>query len=326
MKLVSVLMCVYNTPIHYLKEAINSILEQTYTNFEFVIVNDASTENEINEYLVELDNHNDKIKVFRNEVNLGLTKSLNIGMNHCAGEYIARMDSDDISYPERLSRQVKYLDDHTDIALVGSNIDLFSDNINDARFAPHDTKYQNRELYEAMMLFEHFGPAHPTFLFRASFLRENNITYDESILKAQDYAIKIDILKAGGHIDTIYDALLAYRVHDGQITHTSSDAQNRFHEIASERYIKWCYPKINSISATVLSTLHSRAYQYSNLSYSHAIKELLDLNQKNAIFDQTILIQTVDILMANKWKYMIANKKISLLFWYIFGKRHCEKE
>lgn len=114
---VSVLMAVHNGRDH-VRQAMDSIYRQTYQNFEFIIVDDASTDGTA-EMLQQWKDH--RTAIIRNETNLGLTKSLNIGLQHCRGEYIARMDADDISLPERFARQVDFLDRHSDFAMVGSS-------------------------------------------------------------------------------------------------------------------------------------------------------------------------------------------------------------
>ncbi len=122
---VSVLMCVYNGE-RYLREAIESILNQSFTNFEFIIVNDASTDNTpkiIKEY-TKCDN---RIRIFENKENLGLTRSLNKGIKLTKGVYIACQDADDISLPCRLEKQVKFLDRNEDIGALGAAVELIDE-------------------------------------------------------------------------------------------------------------------------------------------------------------------------------------------------------
>lgn len=114
---ISVVMSVYNGAA-YLEAAINSILEQTYTNFELIVINDASTD-KTSEILEKFDDC--RVRVITNSENLGLTKSLNLGINAARGKYIARMDADDLSLPHRLEVQRQFLKDHPDYALVGSS-------------------------------------------------------------------------------------------------------------------------------------------------------------------------------------------------------------
>jgi glycosyltransferase involved in cell wall biosynthesis len=113
---VSVVMSVYNGE-KYLCEAIDSILNQTFENFEFLIVNDGSTDRT----LEILQSYRDpRIKVINNERNIGLTASLNKGLKIAKGEYVARMDADDVSFPHRLEQQKAFLDRNPRVAMVGS--------------------------------------------------------------------------------------------------------------------------------------------------------------------------------------------------------------
>ena len=117
--LVSVIMSVYNGE-KYLSKAIESILNQSYRNFEFIIVDDASTDSSleiINEYL-KIDN---RIIILSNNVNIGLGSSLNKAIQFSSGEFIARMDSDDISIPDRLEKQINYLLEHKNIHILGGD-------------------------------------------------------------------------------------------------------------------------------------------------------------------------------------------------------------
>ncbi len=120
---VTVLMAVYNGE-KYLRAAMESILNQTFRDFELMIIDDASTDSTpeiISSY------PDPRIRVLKNETNLGLTKSLNKGLKEAVGEYVARMDADDISLPERLVQQVSYLDKHPDIALIGCRVEVIDD-------------------------------------------------------------------------------------------------------------------------------------------------------------------------------------------------------
>ncbi len=117
---VSVVMSVYNGE-KYLREAVDSILGQTFRDFEFIIVDDGSTDNT----WAILQSYDDpRVILVRNEENIGLTKSLNKGLAIAQGEYIARMDADDVSLPERLEKQVAYLDEHPEVGLIGTSVEI----------------------------------------------------------------------------------------------------------------------------------------------------------------------------------------------------------
>ena len=116
--LVSVVMSAYNAE-NFIADSIRSILNQTYENLEFIIINDCSSDN-TSQIIERFSNNDSRIKLIHNKENLGLTKSLNIGIKHAEGEFIARLDADDTSEPLRLEKQVNFFNTHQDTTLVGS--------------------------------------------------------------------------------------------------------------------------------------------------------------------------------------------------------------
>ena len=122
---ISVIMAVYNAE-KTLKEAVESILNQTYKNIEFIICDDASTDNSF-KLLEEYTKKDDRIILIKNEVNSRLSFSLNHCLKYATGEYVARMDGDDISTPERFEKQIKFLKEHPEYDLVGTAMQRFND-------------------------------------------------------------------------------------------------------------------------------------------------------------------------------------------------------
>ena len=122
---VSVVMSVYNGG-EFLKDAINSILSQSYKNFEFIIINDGSSDN-FSEILELYDD--ERIKVLNNQENKGLVYSLNRGLLESIGKYIVRMDADDISLPNRIEKQVEFMQREPEVGVCGSYIEIFGDTI-----------------------------------------------------------------------------------------------------------------------------------------------------------------------------------------------------
>lgn len=116
--LVSVVMSAYNAE-KFIGDSIRSILDQTYDNWEFIIINDYSSDN-TSQIIERFSNNDSRINLLYNNENLGLTRSLNIGLKHAEGEFIARLDADDTSEPLRLEKQVNFLNTHSDTVLVGS--------------------------------------------------------------------------------------------------------------------------------------------------------------------------------------------------------------
>jgi glycosyltransferase involved in cell wall biosynthesis len=171
-------MAVYNGA-RYVRQAIDSILAQTFTDFELVIIDDGSTD-ETPQILASY--HDPRIVLIENECNLGLTKSLNVGIRASCGELIARQDADDASLPERLERQVAYLYAHPTVALVGAGsrwIDEREAVIQEWRPECHPSEIQRLLLSDVPFL-------HGTFMFRRNCLRDIGDGYDESRPVAQD--------------------------------------------------------------------------------------------------------------------------------------------
>lgn len=281
---VSVIMAVYNTPAAMLMEAVNSICCQTYKNIEFVIVNDHSTDKETIGVLDRIKKQHSYINLINNEMNLGLTKSLNIALTHCTGEYIARMDSDDISKPDRIMKQVQYMEAHKEVSVLGTLIEEFG--------APPFTykKYidhtADHERFAIKMLFGNKGPVHPSVMIRRAFLSENGITYREEIKKAQDYALWVDCLNAGGIIENLGEPLLKYRIHEGQITQKNNGEQIRFAKQIVQEQIVRHFGKFSKEYYVAYSSLYSAMYETGIKTYIAALEQLVEINRNKRVFDQ----------------------------------------
>lgn len=216
---ISILMSVYNTKEEYLRKAIESILTQSFTDYEFIIFNDCSDEKTtaiLHEY------QDARIRLVENTKNQGLTKNLNAGINLAKGKYIARMDADDISLPDRLKIQFSYMENHPDIDMLGGEI-LFED-IKSVYW-----RYFPQEWRQINLLFMNCGICHPAAFFRTEFLRKNEILYNEEYDKAQDYELWTRAFRVG-KMDICHFPILFYRKHSGQIS-TNIDTSIRQKEL-----------------------------------------------------------------------------------------------
>ncbi|WP_103599759.1 glycosyltransferase family 2 protein [Campylobacter concisus] len=186
---VSVVMSVYNAE-KYLDDAIQSILKQTYKNFEFVIINDGSNDRSL-EIIKKYKNEDDHIILISRE-NRGLISSLNEGIAKARGEYIARMDADDISLPFRIEKQLQVMEHDKNIVVCGSWINIFGENINEkvARYFEHDKQIKANLLVSCCF-------AHPSVMIRKDALTNNNILYDERFKNAEDYYLWTQLAKVG---------------------------------------------------------------------------------------------------------------------------------
>jgi len=209
---VSVIMATYNTPVPMLREAVESILKQTFSDFEFLIIDDGSTDASVS-YLDSI--KDPRVRIIRNPQNIGITKSLNIGLREANGRYIARMDADDVSLPERLQKEFDFMESHPDVIVCGTRIGTIDETGRVLSLSPQ--RPHDMEDYRVRMLFQNPGPIHPTAFFNNDMLRDNNITYNEELIHAQDYGMWETVCHYGT-VYTLDDVLLYRRKHEGQIS------------------------------------------------------------------------------------------------------------
>ncbi len=199
---ISVVMSAYNSE-GYLRDTIESVLNQTFKDFEFIIINDASTDGSLD---IIKSYEDERIRLINRERNRGLQKNLFDGVNLSKGEYIARMDADDICLPNRFEEQVKFMDEHLEIGLCGSWYKTFGWGKSVVDKVP-----TNPDDLHANMLF-YTSIAHPTVMFRKSLFEKFNLNYDTSIRYCEDYELWSRCLKHFP-ITNIPKVLLRYRIH-----------------------------------------------------------------------------------------------------------------
>lgn len=215
---ISVVMSVYNGE-KYLKEAVESILNQSFDDFEFIIINDASTDSS----LQILESYKDsRINIINNGKNIGLTKSLNKGVGLAKGKYIARMDSDDISEESRFEIEYSKLEQNPQITVVGSNVQHIDSEGNELEVV----KYPETQEEHIGNIFFANTLVHSTTMFRK--LNFDNVGgYNEEFYKAQDYDLWFKLLNDGGVLFNIQKSLLKYRLHNESISIKYSKEQDK---------------------------------------------------------------------------------------------------
>jgi glycosyltransferase involved in cell wall biosynthesis len=218
-------MPVYNGE-RYLKEAIDSILNQTFGDFEFIILNDGSTDN-TKKIITSYDDS--RIVYIENEKNLGIVKTLNKGIDNTKGKYIARMDADDISLPERFEKQIALMERYEDIDICGTWI-MYMGRGNIWKIPEYDIEAKLTLIYGSSF-------AHPTVMIRKKIFDKYFIRYDEKFLGAEDYKMWIDMSKIAKFYN-IQEVLLNYRVHNSQISSQRKKQQKEFHKELQQLYLE----------------------------------------------------------------------------------------
>ena len=205
---VSVLMPVYNTEEEFLRESIESILNQTFQEFELIIVDDGSS----NDVEGIINNYSDsRIKFYKNEQNIGVSKTRNKLLDLANGEYCAFQDADDISYPERLEKQVKFLDKNLDISAVGSFLECF----------PHKKIV---EMIKRPKLIDFLGGcqlSQPTAMIRIADFRKYDLKYNPELITSEDYDLWARGIKYLSYAN-IQEPLLKYRISQNSLYHTAN--------------------------------------------------------------------------------------------------------
>jgi hypothetical protein len=203
----------------YLPLAIESILGQTYEDFEFLIVNDKSTDETRD---VVLGYQDSRIRLLDNEVNIGQTRSLNRGLDETRRELVARMDDDDVSHPQRLERQVRFLEGHADVVVVGSNltfIDSGGQQIGAWNYPEHDLALRWLQLFACPV-------SNGAAMFRRSVVWDKLGGYDEDIAISQDWELWGRVLNEH-KLANLPDSLLQVRRHANQETLLRQEAMWR---------------------------------------------------------------------------------------------------
>ncbi len=206
---ISVIMSVYNGEL-YLAEAIESILHQTFKNFELIIIDDGSIDNSREIISSFCDK---RIKVIENERNIGLAASLNKGASIAGGKYLARMDADDISLPDRFQKQKIFLDQHPDVGVLGTNAQRIDEQGNIIKYLYKI--YDTTSVIKWSFLFGN-PMLHPTILMRKDcFLQVGG--YSSDVLYSQDYNLWVKMMEIT-NFRNLSEILLLYRVHLSNIS------------------------------------------------------------------------------------------------------------
>lgn len=215
--LISVIMPVYNTA-KYLRESIESILNQTYANFEFFVFDDGSTDSS-KEIIQEYAKKDKRIIPFYSDKNIGYVTHLNKGIEQAKGEFIARMDSDDIALPTRFEIQLKYLLESAHIDIVGSAAILINEEGDELRISYQETD----PAFIKWALFFYNPLFHPSLLIRKIFFEKNGV-YDITMQPAEDR----DMWLRGFYnteFSNIHEPLIKYRVHSQSISNAKQQIQ-----------------------------------------------------------------------------------------------------
>lgn len=267
---VTVLMSVYNGE-QFLREAMDSILRQTFSDFEFLIINDGSTDNSTQ---ILQSYHDPRIHLVNSQTNLGLIASLNKGLRLAQGRYIARMDCDDISLPQRLERQVEFMNAHEDIGMCGAWFKKFQGPKGLVVRPPTESDEIK------CMLFMNSAFGHPTVMMRQNLIARFGLYYDADFSHAEDYNLWV---RFADHtkLANLPDVLLHYREHTLQVSNVYQEHQLRSAHGVRLMQVKKLMPNLSSDDMLLHEDVVSGKLLYTSENFVRAEKWLTTLTAHN---------------------------------------------
>ena len=245
--LVSVIMATFNEPVQYIKEAIESILNQSYTYLELIIVDDSTKKNTIE--TINFYTNDPRVILIRNNTRMGFVAALNKGLKTAKGQYIARMDGDDISFKDRIEKQVTYLELTKDVDVLGGNMQIINEK---GDVVSHRSYLSGKFLLRIGSVFR--SPvAHPTVMFRRSII-DHQLFYDEAFLKSEDIDFWFRLRNNGFKIANLSDNFLYFRI-SGDLSKKRTKEHFSYNYKARCKNFSWKYFYVD-IPSIIISKLY----------------------------------------------------------------------
>ncbi|MCO6183162.1 glycosyltransferase family 2 protein [Leuconostoc fallax] len=248
--MISVLMCVYNESESILSQSITSIKEQSNSEWELIIVNDNPDDKNLSKFLMQIKKNDPRINIFTNEHNYGLVTSLNIAFSKAQGEYIARMDADDVANNKRLEKQIEFLEKNN-LDFIFSNVQSIDESgeIHKEKVLPATDLIDSDKIKDIMSFTD--IAFHPTWFMKKPVMTELN-GY-RSINSAEDYDFVIRAIRAGLHLGYQGEVLLQYRYRLGSISRNNTLRQEKINTILQkgltedESWNDWSIKQVNDL-------------------------------------------------------------------------------
>lgn len=299
--LVSVIMPVYNSEL-YLKEAIESIVNQTYENFELIIIDDGSSDNSVS--IVKSIN-SEKIKLVINEKNLGVSATRNKGLNLAKGEYIALMDSDDISLPKRLEIQVNFLETNLDYGLISSYYESFRVGFFGIKKRVRKLPLNDKQIKVNLLFFNVI--CCPSAMIRKNVIIKNNLFFDEKLRMSEDFDLWKKISKVS-KIANIGEVLLRYRKHPNNTIKNRINLDKSFLIVAQRTF--------DDFDMNILK-LFDEKFKLKDISnfifITKYLENILEKNQTEKEYDSVYLEESCSVFI-----YWVYKKNFSNLGYGLF--------
>lgn len=300
---VSVLMSVYNGG-KFLKDAMDSILEQTYQDWECIVIDDCSTDN-TPQLLSEYAQKDKRIRVYRNEKNQKLPASLNRALKSAKGTYIVRMDADDICRRDRLEKQVAFMEQNRGLSLSCCRLmALMGDEI----FPATLQRRGEPEMVKAQFLF--FNPiVHPGVIARKTVMEK--FWYREEFTCTEDFDLWIRMLAAGETLAIQEDYLLLYRIHEKQVTKTArKQQQEQYRRIIRPFYEKMLFPLEEDELQFLQQGIYDREV-FDIKKFMRFFSRVKQVNKEKKMFSkESITYAGFEVIMAYRSEFSLSKKEV----------------
>ncbi|WP_434578817.1 glycosyltransferase [Thermoanaerobacterium thermosaccharolyticum] len=302
--LISVVMSVYNEQENWLIEAIESILDQTYRKFEFIIILDNPGNVNLKNIIKKYAAIDKRIKFVENKENIGLVQSLNRAIKSCNGEFIARMDADDISMKNRLEKQLGILKENPQIDLIGTNVIQIDEHGNEIKRLENiiDDFVLIKKLLKITNVFYH-----PTWMFRKRLVQDLGGYRDVPF--AEDYDFVCRAISNGYKLININEYLLKYRIRNNSISR-----ENQLLQMNVARYIGYLYKK------NKMDICERDMYEnINNIINSIGEKDINKFNKANLIFENGIRFLKNRKLFYGGFLILLSCLKSKYIFYKIYN-------
>lgn len=312
---ITVLMPVYNGE-KYLREAVDSILTQTFADFEFLIINDGSTDGSVK----IIESYADpRIRLIHNKKNLGLISSLNRGFDLATGQYIVRMDCDDISLPDRLAEQFDFMERRPEVAYCGSWTKIIGGKkIFVNTYPAADDELRTRLLFNTPF-------AHPSVIIRRQVIIQNGLKHDENYSHAEDYEFWSRAVSFG-QMANIEKVLLFHRRHERSISSTYTETQ----KANADKVRSSLLEKLGLAPGEKELAIHSAFVPppgFKDEEFFEQLedwfKKILTANARLKIYEQPVLTK----IISDRWlKVLSANARLGFRVWRKFWRSELSQE
>lgn len=296
--LISVLVPAYNVA-PYVEEAIGSLCKQTYQNIEIIVVDDHSTDDTLRK-LSKLEDEDSRIKVFSKKNNSGIVDTLNLGLQHCNGEYIARMDADDVAMEYRLQRQLDYLEKNPEIDIVGSS--TLTMNMNGVVQQLSNVPVGQTKIKKTIKL---FSPCFHIWLAKADVYKK--LEGYRALAPAEDYDFLLRASTLNFVIDNIPEPLMKVRVRDGNTADVAGLKQRKAHCYVVHMYkqrLKKGYDNYSAASFNDFVTFSSNEKKCYDKSVALIKKGFM---HKNKFYKVGCFIMAS---LSSKWQFMYSINRV----------------